>query len=154
MLEQLPDGPDITKVDGPYPQATASMALDAGCDIVLAYSVFPCVFKDGDGWAFLDAALSHLAPGGAALIADIPNISKRRRFLSTPAGRAFHTAVTGDDNAPHVAFNTVERGTIDDAVMLGMLMRARAGGFDAYILPQPPGLPMANRREDLLVTAP
>jgi hypothetical protein len=98
--------------------------------------------------------LSHLAPGGAGLIADIPNVSKRRRFLSSPAGHAFHTAVTGDDNAPDVAFNTLEPGTIDDAVLLGMQMRARAAGFDAYVVPQPPGLPMANRREDLLVTAP
>jgi 2-polyprenyl-3-methyl-5-hydroxy-6-metoxy-1,4-benzoquinol methylase len=154
MLDQLPDGPHVTKVAGPYPRATASMPLDAVCDVVLAYSVFHHVFAETGGWAFLDAVLSHLAPGGAGLIADIPNVSKRRRFLSSPAGHAFHTAVTGDDNAPDVAFNTLEPGTIDDAVLLGMQMRARAGGFDAYIVPQPPGLPMANRREDLLVTAP
>jgi hypothetical protein len=154
MLDQLPDGPDVSKVAGAYPQATASMPLDAACDIVLAYSVFPSIFRDGDGWAFLDALLAQLAPGGAALIADIPNVSKRRRFLASPAGQAFHTAVTGDDNAPDVAFNTLEAGTIDDAVLLGMLMRARGSGFDAYLVPQPPGLPMANRREDLLVTAP
>lgn len=154
MLDQLPDGPDVTKVPGPYPQATSAMPLDAACDIVLAYGVFPCVFKDGDGWAFMDAVLSHLASGGAALIGDIPNISKRRRFLSSPAGHAFHTAVTGDESAPDVAFNKLEPGTIDDGVLLGMLTRARAGGYDAYIVPQAPGLPMANRREDLLVTAP
>jgi hypothetical protein len=154
MLDQLPDGPDVTKVAGPYPRATSSMPLEDTCDIVLAYGVFSCVFKDGDGWAFLDAVLSHLAPGGAALIGDIPNISKRRRFLSSPAGHAFHTAVTGDDNAPEVVFNTLEPGAIDDGVLLGMLTRARAGGFDAYVVPQPSGLPMANRREDLLVTAP
>ena len=154
MLDQLPDGPHITKVSGPYPDATSSMALDASCDIVLAYSVFSVVFKDGDGWAFLDTVLSHLAPGGAAMIGDISNVSKRRRFLSSPAGRAFHAEATGDDKPPEVTFNALEPGTVDDAVLLGMTMRARAGGFDAYILPQPPHLPMANRREDLLVTAP
>jgi hypothetical protein len=154
MLDQLPDAPHVTKAPGPYPDATSSMALDASCDIVLAYSVFSIVFKDGDGWTFLDTVLSHLAPGGAALIGDIPNVSKRRRFLASPAGRAFHAAGTGDDEPPEVAFNKLEPGAVDDAVLLGMTMRARAGGFDAYILPQPPRLPMANRREDLLVVAP
>jgi hypothetical protein len=35
-----------------------------------------------------------------------------------------------------------------------MLGRARAAGFDAYVLAQPEALPMANRREDLLIRRP
>jgi hypothetical protein len=33
-------------------------------------------------------------------------------------------------------------------------MRARNQGFDAYIRAQAPDLPMANRREDILVIRP
>jgi hypothetical protein len=38
--------------------------------------------------------------------------------------------------------------------LLGLVMRARAEGFDAYLLPQRPDLPFANRREDLLCRRP
>src|SRR5262249_16034137 len=65
-----------------------------------------------------------------------------------------HQAYTGTDDVPTVAFNALERSKIDDAVVLAVLARARAAGFDAYLLPQSPDLPMANRREDILITRP
>ena len=154
MLDQLPDAANVTKLPGPYPEAAEPAQLAAACDVVLAYSVFHHVFAERGGWSFLDAVLGHLAPGGAALIGDIPNLSKRRRFLASASGRAFHAAVTGDDSPPDVNFNTVEPGAIDDAVLYGLVLRARAAGFNAYVVPQPAGLPLANRREDLLVLAP
>jgi hypothetical protein len=44
---------------------------------------------------------------------------------------------------PDVDFNVVERGKIDDSVVLGLLARTRAQGFDAYIRLQPPELRLA-----------
>jgi hypothetical protein len=38
--------------------------------------------------------------------------------------------------------------------MVSVLLRARAQGCDAYWLPQPADLPMANRREDILIIKP
>jgi hypothetical protein len=38
--------------------------------------------------------------------------------------------------------------------MIALLLRARAAGADAYIVPQDPALPMANRREDILIRKP
>ena len=55
------------------------------------------------------------------------------------------------DEAPVVAWLKVERNKIDDAVLAGLVQRAQSAGCDAYILPQPSTLPMANRREDLLI---
>ena len=46
------------------------------------------------------------------------------------------------------------RAKIDDAVVFSILGRARAAGFDAYVVPQAPDLPMANRREDILIMSP
>jgi len=57
-------------------------------------------------------------------------------------------------DCPRVEFNTIEHDQIDDAVMFLLLQRARAQGFDAYVLPQAANLPMANRREDILITCP
>ena len=55
---------------------------------------------------------------------------------------------------PEVIFNTLEFEKIDDSVLIGLMMRARAAGFDSYIVPQRPDLPLANRREDLLCRRP
>ena len=58
------------------------------------------------------------------------------------------------DEDPNVDFNTPARGKIDDAVLSGMILRAQGGGCDAYLTPQGAELPMANRRDDLLICRP
>jgi len=53
-----------------------------------------------------------------------------------------------------VHFNRLEPGQMDDSVVLALLARARAQGFHAWVLPQASELPMANRREDILIRRP
>ena len=81
-------------------------------------------------------------------------MTMRKRFLSSPNGVRFHQQFMQTSEAPEVVFNVLEGGQIDDAVLMGLLLRCRAAGFDSYVLPQPDTLPMANRREDLLVLKP
>ena len=88
------------------------------------------------------------------LIGDIPNISKRKRFFASETGVRFHREFMKTTELPSVTFNQIEHDQIDDAVIFAMLQRARAQGFDAYVMPQNPILPMANRREDILITRP
>jgi hypothetical protein len=116
--------------------------------------VLQYVFAESSVFEFLDQSLLLLDRGGEMLIGDIPNISKRKRFFSSEAGVAFHQAFVGTDEVPEVAFNRVEASHIDDAVICAILMRCRASGFDAYILPQADDLQMANRREDILIRKP
>lgn len=155
MLSHHPDGPRVRKFSGRFPDCPELLgAFEGRVHAVLAYSVLHYVFPNGSVHGFLDSAMRLLAHGGVMLIGDIPNVSKRRRFFSSPAGREFHREFTGSDEPPPVEFNAIEPGRIDDAVMLGLVARARAAGFDAYLAPQPDSLPMANRREDLLVHRP
>ena len=88
------------------------------------------------------------------LMGDIPNIAMRKRFFASAAGEESHRRYTGRDEKPVVGFNRLEPGHMDDSVVLSVLMRARAQGFHAWVLPQAPDLPMANRREDLLIRRP
>ena len=46
------------------------------------------------------------------------------------------------------------RITIVHSVVLSLVQRCRHFGFHAWVLPQAPELPMANRREDVLVVRP
>jgi 2-polyprenyl-3-methyl-5-hydroxy-6-metoxy-1,4-benzoquinol methylase len=156
MLAHLPDDPQIRKIPGCFPRDSAAIIEEfAGrVDAILVYSVLHYVFVELPLFDFLDACCSLLAPGGQLLIGDVPNVGKRKRFFAADAGIRCHQAFTGTDEVPTVAFSALERSKIDDAVVLAILARARAAGFDAYVLPQAPDLPMANRREDILITRP
>jgi hypothetical protein len=156
MLAQLPNDPFIQKFAGHYPEQCAALfATYAGrINVIVCYSVLHYLFVEANLFEFLDQSLSLLAPGGEMLIGDVPNISKRRRFFSSANGIRFHQNFTGTSELPKVDFNVVEAGQIDDSVLIGLLLRARAAGFDGYLVPQPADLPMANRREDLLIRRP
>jgi hypothetical protein len=155
MLARLPDEPFVKKFAAYYPRCDGLFAEYAGrVDVLLCYSVLHYVFAESNLWDFLDASLGLLADGGQMLLGDVPNVSKRRRFFSSAAGVKFHREFTGTETDPEVAFNRVERGQIDDAVVLSLVMRARASGADAYVVPQREDLPMANRREDILIRKP
>ena len=156
MLARLPDEPFIEKIAGKYPTGCAE-ALDKYCgkvNTIICYSVLHYVFAETNLFDFLDQSLTLLADGGEMLVGDIPNISKRKRFFSSPNGIQFHQRFTGTSEIPRVEFNSADPGKIDDSVLLGLVLRARNSGCDAYLLPQPHDLPMANRREDLLLRKP
>ena len=77
-----------------------------------------------------------------------------RSFFASATGVRFHKAFTQTDEVPEVVFNALEMGQIDDSVVLAIVARARMAGFDAYVVPQADDLPMANRREDILIIRP
>jgi hypothetical protein len=155
MLAHLPEENFIRKWAAYYPDCPDLFGGYSGkVDVLLTYSVFHYIFTESNIWRFVDQSLLLLAPGGQLLIGDIPNISKRKRFFSSTAGVKYHKEFTGLDENPPVAFNVPEPDQIDDAVVLALLQRARAAGCDAYVLPQGKDLPMANRREDILITKP
>lgn len=155
MLAQLDDGEGVHKTAAFYPECPELLEELAGrVDAVIVYSVLQYIFVDTNVWRFLDSTLSLLAPGGMLLLGDIPNVSMRRRFFASASGQAFHRQFTGRDDDPPVNYNQIEHGQIDDAVVFSILQRARAAGFHAYVLPQPPELPMANRREDIMIVRP
>jgi cyclopropane fatty-acyl-phospholipid synthase-like methyltransferase len=155
MLEQIPDSPGIEKVAAFFPDCPQLVETRSGAiDVILCYSVLHYVFVDTSIFRFLDTSLSLLAPGGQMLIGDIPNISKRKRFFSSDAGVRFHQEFMHTTDIPEVRFNQIEQAQIDDSVVMAVLQRARQQGFDAYVLPQSSNLPMANRREDILIVRP
>jgi hypothetical protein len=156
MLALLPEEAFIHKWPGRYPDDVHALfaQLNGRVDTIIAYSVIQYVFAEGNLWDFLDRSLSLLADGGEILLGDVPNITMRKRFFSSPAGAQCHREYTGRDELPEVRFNQIEPGQIDDSVVLAILARARAQGFHAWVVPQREDLPMANRREDILIRKP
>lgn len=155
MLALLPDHASITKIPGAFPAVLpAVQKASAGFDAILAYSVAQYVFAEANLWAFVDLAAGLLNPGGTLLLGDLPNVSMRKRFLASDAGRAHHRRHVDPHRDPVVELNRAEPGQIDDAVIFAILQRMRLAGFDAFVLPQAPELPQATRREDILIRRP
>jgi len=155
MLGELPDASFIQKVPAYYPECPELFDRYAnGFDCILSYSVLHYVFAESNIWRFVDLSLSLLSNGGRMLLGDIPNVSKRKRFFSSKTGIEFHQRFMQTQEKPELRYNVIEPDTIDDAVVLGLVSRARNQGFDAYLLPQGADLPMANRREDIVVVKP
>ena len=155
MLSHLPDASHVRKITGRFPDCHAQVEEYRGkVHAVVCYSVIQYAFADDELWGFLDHGLALLAPGARMLIGDIPNASMRRRFLASEAGVRYHKEFVGGDEPPRINFNTLDPGQMDDAVVLGMVMRARGAGFHAFVVPQPADLPMANRREVVLIIRP
>jgi cyclopropane fatty-acyl-phospholipid synthase-like methyltransferase len=155
MLAQLRPDPEVGQLAALFPDCQEFIEANReSIDVILSYSVLQYVTRDTSLLAFWDAALSLLAPGGQMLIGDIPNISKRKRFFASDTGKQFHRHFMRTDADPPVTFNVIDPGEIDDSVVMMLTQRARAAGFDAYVLPQDTSLPMANRREDILVVRP
>ena len=157
MLDQLQIEPNdkVVKYPAQFPNCPELISEFRGkVNSVLVYSVIQYVFSEGNLFDFIDNALLLLASGGRMLIGDIPNISMRKRFFASDRGIVHHQEFTKSKAGPSVIFNTIELNQIDDSVMIAIVTRARLAGFHAFILPQSDDLPMANRREDILIIRP
>ena len=152
MLDLLPDEDFIKKLPGYFPDIPESVGgFKSKIDSILTYSVFHYVFKEGNIFNFIDTALSLLNAEGELLMGDIPNVSKRKRFFKSELGIKYHQEYTGRNEIPQVQFAVPEPARIDDGVLFSILQRYRNYGYDTYLVPQDNSLPMANRREDILI---
>jgi hypothetical protein len=156
MLAQLPDSVHVRKIEGAFPACMrAEKGISPGSvDALLCYSVLHYLFVESNPFHIVDTVVQALAPGGVALLGDIPNASKRKRFFASSAGQAFHREFTGGSSPPVLYHYETQIGKIDDSVLLSMMQRAQLAGCDAYLMPQPDALPMSNRRDDLIIRKP
>lgn len=155
MLKLVPNSSHVVKYAGYFPDIAELFDKYTGkIDYALTYSVFHYIFTESNIFNFIHKAMDLLKNGGSLLIGDIPNISKRRRFLQSEEGIKFQQngAKFNKQNINKGwTFHNDENLKIDDAVVLSVLMRYRNYGYETYLMPQKDNLSMANRREDILI---
>ena len=151
MLARLPEQDNIEKEACQFPNTSLIEKYQGQADVVIVYSVFHCVYLQSDFISFVDSLVQLLAPGGNLLLADLPNATKKKRFLSSEQGQKFHQQWSGNSDIPEVNWNKFEAGSLDDSLILMLMLRYRQMGFETYLLPQKSNLPFSNTREDLLV---
>jgi hypothetical protein len=156
MLSQIADVPysNVKKVSAKFPNCPDLLTEFHGrVDAIIIYSVIQYIFVEGNIFDFIDKSLALLSPSGRMLIGDIPNISMRKRFFASENGIKYHQ-VTGRGGVPEIEYNCIQDKQIDDSVIIAITSKIRALGFHAFVVPQSPNLPMANRREDILIVRP
>ncbi len=149
MLDNLPNDNYPKYIAGKFPLEHPTLKRYKGkVDYILCYSVLFYVFANDNIYQFIHEAVDLLKSGGKMLIGDIPNIDKRNRFLQSEEGKKFLKNKRQLKGATaHENLNQ----KIDDTVIFSLMMRLRKFGCETYLLPQNPNLPMANRREDILI---
>lgn len=153
MLNLIDQKENCDQVAGKFPDILDDLMAYSpnGYDAILCYSVLHYIVVDHNIFDFVDAVCLALADGGAALIGDIPNQSKRNRFFSSPTGIAYHKSFMNTKLPPIVEHSKVRPNSIDEAMLNAMIARAHSARCHAYIVPQPDTLPMHNRRDDILI---
>lgn len=149
MLDNLPKDNFPKYIAGKFPLEHPVLKRYKGkVDFILCYSVLFYVFANDNIYQFIHEAVDLLKSGGRMLIGDIPNFDKRNRFLQSDEGKKFLK------NSKNIKGSTAHENLnqkMDDTVIFSLMMRLRKFGCETYLLPQNPVLPMANRREDILI---
>jgi len=156
LEKRFPD-PSVSGIAGDF----LELGLDRKFSKILIYSVLHYLSDDAEVLAFLDRAVDLLEPGGRLLVGDLANDDRKRRFNESERGQRFNAewrakmenGEPGADAARLFAqmAGDDKRVPITDALVLGILERYRERGYDAFVLPQPPGLPFCHTREDVLI---
>jgi len=152
MLNQLPDFSFCEKFSAMFPNETKQWSKENknSFQAIICYSVLHYIAVESSVELFVEAICELLAPGGTALIGDIPNVSKRNRFFKSEEGIQFHQNNHGPNSFPEINWNEKKPGEFNDDDVFSILKMARLKGVEAFVLPQNSVLPMANRREDIL----
>lgn len=160
VLAALGDTPDhVTTSAHRFPDDLAFLDQFRGrSSAVLMYSVIQCVGREQKPIDLLLTATELLSSQGRLLVGDIPNQSKKNRYLSSEFGQRFNSEwqqAIGVENLKGLADSPPQNSSFshsfDDHALLEIITRIRESGHEAYILPQPEGLAMNWTREDLLI---
>jgi cyclopropane fatty-acyl-phospholipid synthase-like methyltransferase len=154
-LTQRFHGENVRLVPGNFLEVT----VEENFSKVLCYSVLHYLSSKDEVLHFIAKSLDLLAIGGKALFGDIPNQSKKERFLQSESGKELdrkwrdelrtNPRSNAADLDLQVDTNLVQ---FNDDLMFEICRKCKAEGFEACILPQPSDLPFGNTREDILVT--
>ena len=128
-------------------------------DKIIVYSVIHTLDNNKEIKKFINRAISLLKCGGSILIGDIPNISTKKRFLSSEIGRKYNldwkkkfSLTKRDMEFQETILNNVSLShIIDDHFIMELIKNLRKKNYNAYLLPQPKYLPFGRTREDLLI---
>lgn len=156
-LDQLPNCAWFNKMSGKFPSemGDAWWAQSSGSyDAVVMYSVAQYLHAQGSWAKVLDKIICLLAPGGRALIGDLPNAQMRERYFTSLKAKENHEKYYPGQPFPEQKKEVGGEGEWMDSDVMFTLSRARNAGCHSWVMPQMDGLIFEGRREDILIEKP
>ena len=157
LIKRFPILDNIKLIAGNF----LDLQINEKFDKVIIYSVLHYLESEGEVLDFINKALSILNPGGKVLLGDIPNKSKRSRFLSSKEGKKFQLewkkkiseTQEENDSTSILSKLPIDNDLVEfrDDFLLKILKDLKSKGYHASILSQPQELPFGFTREDILV---
>lgn len=147
---------NVQLVGGSWPQSR----IDGTFDRILAYSVMHYLSGEEEARVFIQRCIDTLRPGGRILLGEIPNQDMQRRFKDSRFGRQFdaqwrqrQASLSEEHRLRGEIFSRAENHTayLTDNFLWRVLADARRQGLEAYLLPEPEGLPFCYSREDIVL---
>ena len=125
---------------------------------ILIYSVLQYLSNQSEVLNFVERALSILNPGGRMLLGDLPNSSKKSRFINSKTGQdvsiIWNKMTKYAERIPNEKMqDDTDLVTFDDSLVFELMAFIRDKGFEAFLLSQPLELPFGGTREDILIVA-
>jgi SAM-dependent methyltransferase len=129
-------------------------------DRILLYAV---LYQVDNPMKIIQEAVELLKPYGKLLLGDLPNISRKGRFLSSEEGRIFDAAYKNmrledmpvyknhHDFVEKTIADPKYYSLIDDQFINNVYQKYSNMGYDVFILPQPHNLPFSRTRHDVLI---
>tara|TARA_B100000900_G_scaffold411973_1_gene432779 strand:+ start:39934 stop:40653 length:720 start_codon:yes stop_codon:yes gene_type:complete len=117
---------------------------------VLCYSVIQCT---NNPKVFFNEILNIVSDQSSILIGDIPNTSKKKRFLTSKFGKKFEEKRIKKkiNNINKYLKENKQNNLINDELIKEFLIKSKKKGFNFFILRQDSKLPFSYTREDILV---
>jgi 2-polyprenyl-3-methyl-5-hydroxy-6-metoxy-1,4-benzoquinol methylase len=144
-------------IEGNFPN-NLQHPLSEKFDHILIYSVLHCV---NNPELMIEKAVKLLTAGGRLLIGDIPNITKKGRFLASNAGRSFDANYKNipledtplyENSDDFIEKNKEKLNTmLTDEFASKIFNKYRRLGYNVYLIEQPNSLPFSKSREDILI---
>ena len=146
---------NLEYIDGDF----ININFDKKFNKIIIYSVLHYLENHNTVINFVLKAVSMLEVGGAILLGDIPNISKKERFSKGEFGKKFiknwsKFKSTDSSFKMHNLEFDVQCAVFGDSAIMSLVKEVRLKGFNAYILEQNQRLPFCYTREDILITHP
>jgi SAM-dependent methyltransferase len=127
-------------------------------DKIVAYSVVHYLSNISEFHKFIKKALKLLKPGGILLLGDVPNVSKKKRFIKSP----FYLKINSSWNKKKNSYRNIATKKLllnsddsllkfDDLTLLKIVKKYNSKNVETYYLHQNNGLYLNNTRIDLLI---
>jgi SAM-dependent methyltransferase len=129
-------------------------------DRILLYAV---LYQVDNPMEIIQEAVKLLNPYGKLLLGDLPNISRKGRFLSSGNGRIFDAGYkkmriedlpvykSHHDFVEKMIADPEYYSMIDDQFVSNIYQEYTGMGYDVFILPQTDNLPFSKTRHDVLI---